>query len=140
MNLEKEQERLQKKQARWQIKKEILKQKNEMKKEKSELKYKMPTSKKLITFLFVNCTVIELFTFFVTIQSINLSPLTGMNVDTAPLITLIGAVVGEVIAYAIYSVKATKENTEGGIEYLRAVGELQEREYELEEGEELLDA
>ena len=126
MNLKKKEARLRKKQKEWAIEKELIKSKNEMKREKRELKEKMPTSKKLITFLFVNCTVIELFTFFVTIQSINLSPITGMSVDTAPLVTLIGAVVGEVIAYAIYSAKAAKENTEGGIEYLREAEKIQE--------------
>lgn len=34
---------------------------------------------------------------------------------------LIGAVVTEVIGYAIYTIKATKENTKGGITYETAM-------------------
>ena len=40
-----------------------------------------------------------------------------MSPDLTPLITLIGAVVSEVIGFAIYSIKAAKENTSGGIVY-----------------------
>jgi len=41
---------------------------------------------------------------------------TGM-VDFTPIVTLIGAVVGEIIGFAIYAAKAAKENTVGGIVY-----------------------
>jgi hypothetical protein len=44
--------------------------------------------------------------------------------DFSPLITLIGAVVSEVIGFAIYSIKAAKENTKGGIVYESAMREL----------------
>ena len=37
--------------------------------------------------------------------------------DFTPLVTLIGAVISEVIGYAVYSLKAMKENTSGGIVY-----------------------
>ncbi|MBP3801389.1 MAG: hypothetical protein J6I85_05160 [Clostridia bacterium] len=43
--------------------------------------------------------------------------ITMMAPDFSPLITLIGAVVGEVIGFAIYSIKAAKENTKNGITY-----------------------
>ena len=42
--------------------------------------------------------------------------------DFTPLVTLIGAVISEVIGYAIYSLKAMKENTSGGIVYDSAIG------------------
>jgi len=51
-----------------------------------------------------------------------------MMPDFSPLVTLIGAVVSEVIGFAIYSIKATKENTKGGIVYDTAM-----KEYEMEE-------
>jgi hypothetical protein len=41
-----------------------------------------------------------------------------------PLTTLIGAVISEVVGYAVYSLKAAKENTIGGIQYLQAENEL----------------
>ena len=89
---------------------------------------KISTSKLLILFLFLNCTVIEIFTGWVTIQSIALVSTTMMMPDFSPLVTLIGAVVSEVIGFAIYSIKATKENTKGGIVYDTAM-----KEYEMEE-------
>ena len=63
-----------------------------------------------------------------TIQSINLVQITMMAPDFSPLITLIGAVVGEVIGFAIYSIKAAKENTKGGIVYDTAMRELNKEE------------
>ena len=89
---------------------------------------KISTSKLLILFLFLNCTAIEIFTGWVTIQSIALVSTTMMMPDFSPLVTLIGAVVSEVIGFAIYSIKATKENTKGGIIYDTAM-----KEYEMEE-------
>ena len=49
---------------------------------------------------------------------------TGM-VDFSPIVTLIGAVVGEVIGFAIYAAKSTKENTEGGIVYQNMMNEFE---------------
>ena len=78
---------------------------------------KIPTSKLLILFLFINCTLIELFTGWTTVQSFKLANELMITPDFTPLVTLIGAVVSEVIGYAIYSLKAMKENTSGGIVY-----------------------
>ena len=89
---------------------------------------KISTSNLLILFMFLNCTAIEIFTGWVTIQSIALVSTTMMMPDFSPLVTLIGAVVSEVIGFAIYSIKATKENTKGGIVYDTAM-----KEYEMEE-------
>ena len=46
--------------------------------------------------------------------------MTGNPMDFSPLVTLIGAVVTEVIGFAVYAVKATKENTANGITYMMA--------------------
>lgn len=78
---------------------------------------KIPTTKKLMFFLFVNCTLIELFTGWVTIQNLILVREVGTALDFTPLVTLIGAVVGEVLSFAVYAVKSAKENTKGGIIY-----------------------
>lgn len=86
---------------------------------------KMPTTKKLMLFLFINCTVIELFTGWVTIQNLILARDYGMTIDFTPLVTLIGAVVGEVFSFAVYAAKSTKENTKGGIIYENAFRENQ---------------
>ena len=75
------------------------------------------TTKLLMLFLFLNCTLIEIFTGWVTIKCIALAFATGLAVDFTPLVTLIAAVVGEVISFGIYSIKSTKENTKGGIIY-----------------------
>lgn len=85
---------------------------------------KTSTSKKLIWFLFGNCAVLELVVILVTFQSLNLASQIGIMPDFTPLITLIGVVVSEVIGYAIYSLKSTKENSAGGITYDMAMQTL----------------
>lgn len=44
-----------------------------------------------------------------------------LAVDFSPLTALIGAIVTEVIGYAVYSIKSMKENTKGGITYETAM-------------------
>ncbi len=88
-------------------------------------KKKLTTTKLLIVFLFINCTMIELFTMFTTLKSFKLAETTGMAVDFAPLLALLSTVVGEVISFAIYSLKSAKENSIGGIVYDTAMKELE---------------
>ena len=76
--------------------------------------------------MFLNCTIIELFTGFVTLKSLNLTTLTMANPDFTPLVTLIGAVVSEVVGYAVYALKSAKENTAGGIIYETAMRQIDE--------------
>lgn len=127
---EKERESILQEEKEWQEDKIFLeKQKKVFEEKKNFFKQKkISTSKLLILFLFLNCTAIEIFTGWVTIQSIALVSTTMMMPDFSPLVTLIGAVVSEVIGFAIYSIKATKENTKGGIVYDTAM-----KEYEMEE-------
>ena len=118
----------------WEKEKSLQERKYKIKKEKRELKslygFKLPTSKLLILFLFINCTLIELFTGWVTIKSIDLATLTMVGPDFTPLVTLIGAVVSEVIGFAIYAIKSAKENTEGGIIYETTMAKLQQEDEE----------
>ena len=118
------------KEHRWQREKEVLERKYKLKQEKREFKKqflpKISTSKLLILFLFINCTIIELFTGFVTLKSLDLTTLTMANPDFTPLVTLIGAVVSEVVGYAVYALKSAKENTAGGITYETAMRQIDE--------------
>ena len=118
------------KEHRWQREKEVLERKYKLKQEKREFKKqflpKISTSKLLILFLFINCTIIELFTGFVTLKSLDLTTLTMANPDFTPLVALIGAVVSEVVGYAIYALKSAKENTAGGITYEAAMRQIDE--------------
>ena len=111
---------------KWAAEKQYLERKYKLKMDKRAMRKKMmgkiPTSKLLILFLFINCTLIELFTGWTTIQSFKLAHELMITPDFTPLVTLIGAVVSEVIGYAIYSLKAMKENTSGGIVYDSAIG------------------
>ena len=92
----------------------IAKEKKELKLEKRRIKF--PSQSKLfLIFLFINFTVLEIFTGQVTVQSLIIANLTGLMPDFTPLITLIGAVIGETLSYGIYSLKAKAENTEGGV-------------------------
>ena len=84
---------------------------------------KMSTTKKFILFLFINCTLIELFTGWVTVQNLILAREMGVLLDFTPLVTLIGAIVGEVFSFAVYAAKSAKENTKGGIIYEKAINQ-----------------
>ena len=100
----------------WEIEKDNLTRINNLKKEKQEFKTsskKISASKILMAFLFLNCTGIELYTGYI----INKMFSYGMVPDFSPLLALIGAVVGEVVALAVYFIKSAKENTQGGIVY-----------------------
>lgn len=118
------------KEHRWQREKEVLERKYKLKQEKKEFKKqflpKISTSKLLILFLFINCAIIELFTGFVTLKSLDLTTLTMANPDFTPLVALIGAVVSEVVGYAVYALKSAKENTAGGITYETAMRQIDE--------------
>ena len=111
---------------RWQREKEILAIDQEIKNEryeiKNSLKRDMPTFAKLfLIFLFVNFSLIELFTAWVTVRSFSLAYATGIMPDFTPLVTLIGAVIGQTLTYGFYSSKSKAENTEGGIVFESAM-------------------
>ena len=111
---------------RWQQEKEIYALTEEIKQEKKEIKNKMRKDlpswgKLLLVFLFINFTLIEIFTAWVTISSFSLAYAIGIMPDFTPLVTLIGAVIGQTLSYGFYSFKSKAENTEGGIVYEAAM-------------------
>lgn len=113
----------------WQREKVILEKEQKIDEEKYNLKQrswnaKMPTSKMLIIFLFINFLILEIFTGWVTINSFTLAYAIGTMPDFTPLITLLGAIVGQTLSYWIYSSKAKAENTKNGIVYETAMKEL----------------
>jgi hypothetical protein len=120
----------------WQREKKLRERKRKLSMEKAAFRFsiipKIPTSKFLVSFLFMNCTLIEVFTCWVTIKSFEVSIVAGFAPDMSPLVTLIGAVISEVIGYAVYSLKSTKENTVGGIVYESAMRSLSNSEDESE--------
>lgn len=114
----------------WNAEKVILERKQKLREEKREMRKpkKMSTTKLLVGFLFINCTIVELFTGWATAQSLKISYMTGNPIDFSPLVTLIGAVVTEVMGFAVYAIKATKENTANGITYMMAQQSLNNNE------------
>lgn len=112
----------------WAVEKDLIKRKQKIDNEKAELKrnkQKLTTTKLLILFLFINCTLIELFTGWSIIQSLNLAATMGLTPDFTPLVTLIGAVVSEVFGFAVYALKSSKENCKNGITYETTMMNLQ---------------
>lgn len=83
---------------------EISKINQEYKPDKS-WKKKMTTTKILMYFILINCTVTELYSMYVML----------ILQDLSSLYSLIGAVVGESISYAIYCAKSFKETKEEAI-------------------------
>ena len=74
-------------------------------------KRKINTSKAALWYMMIMCTIIQIYSLVAMWHFMDLSPLTA----------LIGATVGEVFAYWAYSLKAGKENCEGGITYEMAL-------------------
>ena len=128
-------EKVLKKLEKWQSKRQMLKLKQQIKKEKRELKEigrkKITTTKFLMYFLFLSCTMVEVFTLYITLHTINL----GLMPDYGPLQMLITAVVSEVIGFAIYALKSTKENTKGGIVYQTAIMNQQQNNMNTQEAQ-----
>lgn len=104
---------------------------NKIEQEKKEIinerrKIKLPTwSKILLIFLFINFTALEFFVGWITIQSFNLAYATGTLPDFTPLVTLIGAVIGQTLTYWTYCNKSKAENTEGGIVFQSMMNNFQ---------------
>ena len=127
MNINQRKNNLRKKQKEWKEEKEILIEEIKIKKEKEEIKNKKLTmSKKIILFLFINCTLIELFTGYITLLDLEIAKTTGV-VDFTPIVTLIAAVVSEVIGFAVYAIKSTKQNMQGGIIYQSMMNEYNKK-------------
>lgn len=121
-SLREQEHKIKREEIYWNAEKVILERKQKLREEKREMRKskKISTTKFLIGFLFINCTLVELFTGWATAQSLKISYATGNPMDFSPLVTLIGAVVTEVMGFAVYAVKATKENTANGITYMMA--------------------
>lgn len=84
---------------------------------------KISCTKLIVLFLFLNCTIIEIFTGWVTVQNILLAQNFGIALDFTPLVTLVGTIVSEVFGFAVYAAKSAKENSKGGIVYDSAMRE-----------------
>ncbi len=111
---------LKKKITEWEQDKQLFIAKENIKNEKREIKKeskKITTTKLLIFFLFGSCTVIQIFTLYIILKSINL----GLSTDLGPLQMLITAIVVEVVSFAIYSIKSLKQNVKNGIIYQTAM-------------------
>lgn len=106
---------------------------NERKDIMGSKKKPLSTSKFLILFLFINCTIIEIFTMYSIARMLEIVASIGISMDFSPLVTLIGTVVTETIGYAVYAIKSTKENTKNGIVYETAMHRLENGIEETEE-------
>lgn len=98
---------------RWKSEKPLIKRKEEIRLEKAAIykaKIQLSTSKKYVGFLFLSATIIEIFTCWIMVRQMELVEANCMSPDFSPLVALISEVVAEVAAFAIYSVKAAKEN------------------------------
>lgn len=125
---------IQRKIKNWKKDKDLYIKEQQMKEDKNntlkkQQKKKLSTTKRLTFFLFINCTIIEIFTLYVTWKQLNM----GIGVDFTPLQMLITTIVGEVIVFAVYSIKSLKENTKGGIIYQAAMSQFNEDPQENQE-------
>ena len=115
----------------WDARKPLIEIQNQIDEEKKELtiqhiKTKLPSCSKIFAvFLFVNFTILEIFTGWITIKSFSLASTMGISPDFTPFITLVGAVIGQTFSYWIYSSKSKAENTQGGIVYEATMAGIQ---------------
>lgn len=118
---------LNKKIQKWQQERELLIAKQQIKQQKKEIKNKTKTttSKLLTFFLFGSCTIIQIFTLYIIIKGMNM----GYGMSTGPLEMLISSLFTEVAGFAVYSLKAAKQNTKGGIVYQTAMNNLNSMSY-----------
>ena len=72
---------------------------------------RMTTSKCAMWFIFLNCTVVEIY---------SMAAMWHFG-DLSPLYALLGAVVGQSLTYISYNNKACRENSRGGITYESAI-------------------
>lgn len=84
---------------------EIKRQIKETKKANKNKRAKTTTTKRLIAYILINCTVIEVYSMAIM----------AYLRDLSALYTLIGAVVTESISFAVYCAKAFKETKEEAI-------------------------
>lgn len=122
-------ERSKKEKEQWEIEKPILEQREQIKQERNTItgkkeKSKIAFGKLLMIFLFINFTLLEIFTCGITLYSFSLAFAIGMMPDFTPLITLLGSVIGETLSFGIYCAKSKAENTKGGIVYETALREF----------------
>lgn len=101
------------------LKEDIQETKNRKKPPKAQRR-QLTTTKFLMLFLFISCSVIELFTMYAIIKGMNMGLM-----DFTPLTMLITSVVAETVGFSIYSLKSMKENTKGGIVYQTALFDKQ---------------
>ena len=111
---------------------DLIQEKKDVKNRNKIAKQGLTTTKRLMLFLFISCTIIQIFTLVVTAYSI----IQGIY-DFTALQMLITAVVGEVVAFAVYSIKSLKENTKGGIVYESAKWQNMIKEEFLQERQEI---
>lgn len=77
----------------------------------------LTTGKKILWFFIINCTLVEIFTGWITYLSIKLAETTLIAPNLTPLNTLIGAVIAQSFGLLGYFVKSTFQNRKGGIVY-----------------------
>ena len=109
------------KEKRWAKRKEVLIREQKLKADMAKYKKPLSMSKKMLIYIVVNCTVVQVYA------------MVAMFVlqDQSALYALITAVVGETIAFFIYEIKAARENTsEHGTTVL-----AMKRQHELEDRE-----
>jgi len=118
---------------KWKQQKKLLKRQIKITKDKQRItniinnKKQLTTTKLLIMFLFINFTIIEIFTGWITIRSLDMAMYSEYYTpDFTPLVTLIGAIVGEVMSFATYALKSVKENCAGGVVYDAAMRAYEE--------------
>ena len=129
------QKRLNAKITKWEIRKNELTVLQNIKQERAtitckEEKSRLAFGKLLMIFLFINFTLLEIFTCGITLYSFALAFAIGIAPDFTPLITLLGSVIGETLSFGVYCAKSKAENTKGGIIYETTLKKLEENNEE----------
>lgn len=83
------------------------------------------TTKKIVGFLIGNFVALQLVVIIFTALNFYLAATHGTEIDYSPLTVILTSVIGEVVAFLIYSVKAGMENRKNGITYETAMKELE---------------
>ena len=116
--------KIQKQQQNWKVERQNIQRENNIKNDFNKINNKNPfkitTSKKAMWFLFILCTLIILFTAWITLKEFQLAMQYNITPDFTPLVAMIGAVIGATIDVSAYFAKSAKENIKGGITFQAA--------------------
>ena len=121
-------EKIKQQQQKWKIEKKNLQRQNVIKKQYKTVSQKNPfkitTGKLALWIMLIICIGVIIFTGYITVQQFALAKQLLITPDYTPLVAMVGGILGAVFDVLGYYAKSAKENTEGGVTYMKAAAAM----------------